>query len=42
MIAFDVWLRPLGNVCRVRVDGSQNATWLLDRLHEIREHTAHE
>jgi hypothetical protein len=35
MIAFDVWLRPLGNVSRVRVDESQNATWLLDRLHGL-------
>lgn len=34
MTAFDVWLRPLGNVCRVRVDGLQNAVWLLQTLHD--------
>lgn len=32
MKAFRVWVRPLGGVCRVRVDGLPNATWLLDRL----------
>jgi len=32
MKAFPVWLRPLGSVCRVRVDGIKNAQWLLDRL----------
>jgi len=32
MNTFSVWLRPLGSVCRVRVDGTQNARWLLDRL----------
>ena len=32
MNAFSVWLRPLGNACRVRVDGIRNAQWLLDRL----------
>ena len=32
MNAFHVWLRPLGDFCRVRVDGIENAKWLLDRL----------
>ncbi|MEN6494486.1 MAG: hypothetical protein ABFD16_09345 [Thermoguttaceae bacterium] len=32
MNAFRVWIRPLGSDCRVRVDGVQNANWLLDRL----------
>jgi hypothetical protein len=32
MSAFHVWLRPLGNACRVRVDGIKNTQWLLDRL----------
>ena len=32
MNAFSVWIRPLGSVCRVRVDGMQNTRWLLDRL----------
>ena len=32
MNAFRGWLRPLGNVFRVRVDGPGNAQWLLDRL----------
>jgi hypothetical protein len=32
MTAFHVWLRPLGDFCRVRVDGIENARWLLDRL----------
>lgn len=32
MKAFRVWIRPLGSDCRVRVDGMQNANWLLDRL----------
>jgi len=32
MSAFHVWLRPLGEICRVRVDGRKNANWLLDRL----------
>lgn len=27
-----VWLRPLGDHCRVRVDGVENAKWLLDGL----------
>jgi len=29
---FRVWIRPLGDDCRVRVDGMQNARWLLNRL----------
>jgi hypothetical protein len=32
MNTFRVWLRPLHNVCRVRVDGIKNAMWLLTRL----------
>jgi hypothetical protein len=32
MNPFRVWLRPLGSACRVRVDGTRNAEWLLDRL----------
>jgi hypothetical protein len=32
MNAFQVWLRPLGDFCGVRVDGIQNAKWLLNRL----------
>ena len=32
MNAFQVWIRPLGGSCRVRVDGIENAKWLLDRL----------
>jgi hypothetical protein len=32
MNAFRVWIRPLGSDCRVRVDGMQNARWLLNRL----------
>jgi hypothetical protein len=32
MKTFSVWLRPFGNVCRVRVDGLRNAQWLLNRL----------
>lgn len=34
MNTFRVWLRPLGNACRVLVDGIENANWLLDRLHQ--------
>ena len=30
---FDVWLRPLTDrTCRVRVEGRENANWLLARL----------
>ena len=32
MNAFHVWLRPVGDFCRVRVDGIENARWLLGRL----------
>jgi hypothetical protein len=32
MTGFRVWIRPVGNDCRVRVDGMQNARWLLARL----------
>ena len=32
MNSFHVWIRPLGSTCRVRVDGMQNARWLLARL----------
>ena len=34
MNAFDVWVRPLGKSCRVRVSGTTNAEWLLKRLGE--------
>jgi len=30
--SFKVWLRPLGAVCRIRVEGIENAEWLLSRL----------
>jgi len=32
MNAFRVWIRPLGSNCQVRVDGINNAKWLLNRL----------
>ena len=32
MNAFPVWVRPLGNNCRLRVDGIRNAQWLLEHL----------
>jgi hypothetical protein len=32
MNAFHVWIRPLGHICGVRVDGIKNAEWLLKRL----------
>jgi hypothetical protein len=32
MNRFRVWLRPLNNGCKVKVDGSKNAKWLLNRL----------
>ena len=32
MNRFRVWLRPLNNGCKVRVDGLKNARWLLTRL----------
>jgi hypothetical protein len=34
MNTFRVWIRPLGTVCRVRVEGTGNTEWLLDRLSE--------
>ncbi|MCC7419194.1 MAG: hypothetical protein IT428_02820 [Planctomycetaceae bacterium] len=34
MKAFDVWIRPLGENCRVRVVGMPNTTWLVRRLSE--------
>ena len=32
MNRFRVWLRPLNNGCKVKVDGIKNAKWLLNRL----------
>jgi len=32
MNPFHVWLRPVGDFCSVRVDGIENARWLLGRL----------
>jgi hypothetical protein len=32
MTGFRVWIRHLADDCRVRVDGMQNARWLLTRL----------
>ena len=32
MNAFRVWIRSLGNASRVRVEGDENARWLLGRL----------
>lgn len=32
MNAFRVWIRPLGYICRVRVDGMKSTEWLLHRL----------
>ena len=32
MEQFKVWLRPMGNSCKVKVDGSQNAEWLRGKL----------
>ncbi len=29
---FRVWIRPLADACRLRVDGMQNARWLLTQL----------
>ena len=34
MTRFRVWVRPLGNTSRVRVEGRDNAGWLLRRLSE--------
>ena len=32
MKPFRVWVRPLGETCRVRVQGLDNGIWLRDRL----------
>jgi len=32
MDEFEVWLRPLGDCCRIRVKGATNAGWLLQHL----------
>jgi hypothetical protein len=32
---FRVWARSLGNSCRLRVDGHENAEWLLGRLTKV-------
>lgn len=32
MKPFRVWIRPLGDFCRVRVDGMDNVQWLLSQL----------
>jgi hypothetical protein len=32
MDRFQVWIHPMANACRVRVEGIQNAKWLLNRL----------
>lgn len=32
MKTFRVWIRPLPNTCRVRVEGNHNVQWLLNRL----------
>lgn len=32
MHEFQVWLRPLGDFCRIRVNGATNAGWLLQHL----------
>ena len=34
MDRFQVWIHPMANACRVRVEGIQNAKWLLSRLSE--------
>lgn len=35
MTPFRVWLRPLGDNCRVRVDGIGNTHWLLGQLDKL-------
>ena len=30
-----VWIRPLANVCLVRVEGNDRASWLLERLSRL-------
>lgn len=32
MRPFRVWLRPLGEACRIRVEGRDNAVWLRERV----------
>jgi hypothetical protein len=32
MNTFRVWMRPTGGTCQVRVDGIENAKWLIHRL----------
>ena len=32
MSTFHVWIRPVGEACRVRVDGKENCKWLFARL----------
>jgi hypothetical protein len=32
MNSFQVWIRPLREFCRVRIDGIKNAQWLLEHL----------
>jgi hypothetical protein len=34
MKRFQVWIRPVGDFCRVRVSGDDNARWLVLRLSE--------
>ena len=34
MNAFRVWIRSLGDTSRVRVEGNENARWLLRRLNQ--------
>lgn len=35
MQTFQVWFRPLGDSCRIRVDGLENGRWLLSRLNDL-------
>lgn len=35
MKPFRVWVRPLGETCRVRVQGLDNGSWLRDRLIDL-------
>ena len=32
MKTFHVWIRPMDGTCQVRVDGIENAKWLIHRL----------
>ena len=32
--AFKVWLRPTGSTCKIRVEGSEQAEWLRNKLGE--------